>query len=96
MERWGADAPGAPLLLNRFCRNSFRHERFDHVAGFDIAVVGDGDAALHTAGYLGRIVLEAPQRRYFSLEDHHIIAWQTGIADNKNQTRCRVQVRISL
>src|ERR1051326_4050291 len=44
--------------------------------GFDVAVVGDRDAALHAIGDFFGIVFEATQRSDFALEDDHVVAQQ--------------------
>src|ERR1700674_1060545 len=48
------------------------HEGLDHVADFNVAIVGDGDAAFHAVGYLAGVVFEAAQRVDFAFEDHHV------------------------
>ena len=45
----------------------------------DVTVVCDADAALHAIRYFPGIVLEAPQRSDFALEDDHVVAQQAYI-----------------
>src|SRR3977135_2100763 len=48
-------------LGHRFRGNLFRHEGFDHVADFDVAVIRDRNTALHAVGDLRGVVFEAAQ-----------------------------------
>ena len=49
------------LLHHHFRRYLFSHKGFNHVADFHVAVVGDGDAALHAVGDLAGVIFEAAQ-----------------------------------
>src|ERR1022692_1908608 len=71
-----AVSPRAVKLLNRFRRDSLRNKRLDHIATFDVAVVRDGDTALHAAGHLASVVFEAAQRSDFAFEDDYVVAQQ--------------------
>src|SRR5678815_2762195 len=46
-------------LDERFGSYFFGDEGFDHVANFDVSVVGDRDTALHTVAYFAGVVFEA-------------------------------------
>src|SRR6185369_4527385 len=64
-------------LRHHFCRNSLGHESLDHIPGFDIAVVGDRDAALHAIGDLACVVFEPAQRANLTLEDDDVVAQES-------------------
>ena len=49
------------LLRHHFRRNPFRHECFNDIANFDVAVVGDRDAAFHAICDLAGVIFEAAQ-----------------------------------
>src|ERR1700730_2436277 len=55
-------------LRHGFRCDAFGDEGFDHIADFDVAVVGNRDAALHAIGNLAGIVLEPAQGAAFVLE----------------------------
>src|SRR6202166_2965109 len=59
----------ALFLSDYFRGNPLGHKGLDHVADFDVAVVGDRDAALHAVGDLFGVVFKAPQGSYFTFED---------------------------
>src|SRR3954463_7495381 len=63
-----------PRLRDYFCRDARRGEGFDHIARFDVAVVRDGDTALHPVRDFLGIILESPQRSDFAFEDHNVVA----------------------
>src|SRR6202051_1909600 len=66
---------GNSKLLNHCFRGDpLRGECLDHVAGFDIAIVRDRDAALHAIGDFLGVVLEAPQRSDLALEHDYVVA----------------------
>src|SRR5579872_56388 len=85
--RWQNLAPEVPTtddkrpmtisLRHRFSGDFFSGEGFNHVADFDVSVVGDGDAAFHAVGDLAGIVLEAAKRPDFAFEDDHVVAQQS-------------------
>src|SRR5581483_4584932 len=49
-------------------------EALDLVAGLDVVVLLDADAALHAVAHFVDVLLEAAQRFQFALEDHHVVA----------------------
>src|ERR1700689_3450383 len=63
-------------LRDDFGGDLFGHEGFDHVTDFDVAVVGDGDTALHAVGDLAGVIFEAVQRHDFAFEDDYVVAQQ--------------------
>src|SRR5437879_7327551 len=75
---WPLTTDHWPLFLSNYFRgNSLGGECLNHVADFDVAVVGDRDAAFHAVSDLAGIVLEAPQRSHLALEHLHVVAQQT-------------------
>ena len=61
-------------LGDAFGGDFFGYEGFDYVADFNVAVVGDGDAAFHAGADFGGIVFEAAERGDFAFEDDDIVA----------------------
>src|ERR1700733_7598551 len=62
------------FLRHRF-RSNFRSDKgFDHIAGLDVAVVSDGDAAFHAVRDFFGVVFEAAQRSDLAFEDFHVVA----------------------
>jgi len=61
-------------LRDHFRRDPLRHEGFDHISDLDVAVIRNGDAALHAVPNFGSVFFEAAQRSDFALEDHNIVA----------------------
>src|SRR6516164_6072333 len=78
-------ACGEEVLSERFRRYPLDHERLDDVAGLDVTVVGDANAAFHAVAHFAGIIFEAPQRAHLALEHDHIVAQQShfGIALDK-------------
>src|SRR5208283_1037322 len=66
-------------LRHGFGRDLLGHEGLNHIADFDVAIVGDGDATFHPVGNLAGIILETAQRSDFALEDNHIVAQQADL-----------------
>src|SRR5438105_6689214 len=66
----------ATTLGNYLCRNALGSKRFDDVAHLYIAVVGDGNTALHAVADFAGIIFEAAQRAHFAGEDHDIVTQQ--------------------
>src|SRR6202030_1235112 len=64
------------VLRNYFRSNSLGGKRLDHVADFNVTVIGDRNAALHAVGDLAGIILEAPQRSYLAFEHLYVVAQQ--------------------
>jgi len=50
-----------PFLRDHFGGDSLGHESLDHIAHFDVAVVGNRDAALHAVADFAGIIFEAAQ-----------------------------------
>src|SRR5690554_4258265 len=61
-------------LSSELARDLLHIEHFDLIAGPDVVVVLDPDAALGPAAHLADIILEAPQRLQHTLVDHHVVA----------------------
>jgi len=48
-------------LCEAFCGDALGQEGFDYVADLNVAVVGDGNSALHATAHFAGIVFEAAQ-----------------------------------
>src|SRR5512141_2700589 len=62
---------GIPL---RAARDLEPGETLDLVAGADVVVLHDADAALGAGAHFAHVVLEAPQRVELALVDDHVVA----------------------
>src|SRR5208283_563611 len=64
------------VLYEGFGRYFLGDEVLDDISYLDVAVIGDGDAALHSIPHFADIFLEPPHRANFALEHDHIVAQQ--------------------
>src|SRR5579871_389277 len=60
-------------LRQRFRGDLLRYKCFNHIAGFDVAVIRDRDAALHAIAHLAGVVFKAPQRADFASENYRVV-----------------------
>src|SRR6266446_6614315 len=67
-------------LREHFRRNLLSHERLDNIARLEVAVILDGNAALHAAAHFTHIILESPQRADLAGMHHDVIAQQPNCA----------------
>src|ERR1700756_1461954 len=74
------------LLRNYFGRDPRRDEGLDNVAGLDVAVIGDGDAALHAIGDFFRVIFKTPQRSDLAFDHNHVVAEQADLRITLDQS----------
>src|SRR5271166_3429712 len=85
---------GPVSFLNEgLSRYSLGDEVLDDISHFDVAIVGDRDAAFHAVPHFADVFLETPHRTDLALEHDHVVAQQAnfGIALNDavgNVTAC--------
>ena len=77
LKRDDADAGHGALRDSRLVALS--DERFDNVAGFDVAIVGDADAAFEAGFDFAGIILEAAQAFHLAGVDHDVVAKQADL-----------------
>src|ERR1700729_1891895 len=70
-----------PRTENSFLRHNFRCDALgskglDHIAGFDVAIICDRDAAFHAVGDFFGIVLEAAERSNLAFEHDDAVPQQ--------------------
>src|SRR3974390_418366 len=75
-ESWKPETGNSKLLRVHFGCNPLGGEGFNYVAGLDVAIVRDRDAALHTVGDFLGIVFEASQRSDLAFEHDNIVTQQ--------------------
>src|SRR5581483_2808884 len=66
-------------LCDDFGGDAFSHEGLDDVADFNVAVIGDGDAAFHAVANFAGIIFEATQGADLSAEDNYVVAKQADL-----------------
>src|SRR5581483_9738415 len=74
LERAAIAGPWSLVPLLQSPRHLDPLEALDLVAGLDVVVLLDADAALHAVAHFVDVLLEAAQRFQFALEDHHVVA----------------------
>src|SRR5271155_1345028 len=67
------------LLRSQLRRHPFGHKCFNLVPNLDVIKVVDPDTALHAAGDLLRVVLEALERTQLALEDRFASAGKADV-----------------
>src|SRR5208337_3889971 len=70
------------FLNERLGRYPLGNEVLDDISHFDVAIVGDGDAAFHAVPHFADVFLEASHRTDLAFEHNHVVAQQAhfGIA----------------
>src|SRR5258707_13363393 len=67
----------ANKLCDGFGSHALGDERLDHVAGLDVVIVGERDAALEARLHFAGVILEALERIDLAGVDQHVVAQQT-------------------